>query len=72
MKAVESEGRSSERAGGFVGVDLDETDGGVSTGGEGTLPDDSVREGLRNGCFESWDGLFVEGCSHAGSGRGRM
>lgn len=59
-----------EKGGGLVEVDLNEIDEEVGTNGEGTAPDDFVEERLHDGCFESEEVLFAEGCGHGVSESG--
>lgn len=64
MKGVRSNGGTFERNEGFIAIDLDQADEGVSTSAEKTVLDNTVKEGLHDGCFESGDSSFAEDCGH--------
>lgn len=64
MKEVSADGGRFERGGVLLGVDLDDADKGVITGGHGTMPDYVAGRGLYDGCLEGGDGLFAETCEH--------
>lgn len=66
MEWVAKYGENFKESGRFVGLDLDRAHKGAGTGGEGVLLNGIVRGGPHDGCFESRDGLFAEGCGHGG------
>lgn len=64
VRGVEGGRRSPETGKELAGVDLDEANEKVGTGGKENLPDDVVGQSLRSDCLESEDGLFANGCGH--------
>lgn len=72
MVGVGGEGESFKLSEGFFGVDLNEVDEGLGTGGEGILPDDVVGEEPHDGCSEGKGGLSAERCGHWLRENGRM
>lgn len=64
MKRVRRDGGGFEGGGGLVGVQLDEADEGIDSGGERGVPDDVVVWGLHDCSFEGGDGMFSESGSH--------
>lgn len=59
MTEMGDEERGLERGGGLVKVDLDETDEGLGTAGEGIVTDGVAARQLHNGRFEGEDGSFA-------------
>lgn len=56
----------------LVRVDSKDDDEGVDTDGEKIVPDEIVKGGLHDTCFESKDGFFAEGCRHGMSESKRL
>lgn len=74
VMGARDDGGGFERGGRLVGVDFDEANEAFCTGCEGILRNDFVGGELRDGCFESGEGLFAEGCGQRlskGRGMGR-
>lgn len=72
MKGERADEGRLERDGELFGVDLDEFDEVVTTGGARIVPDYIVGGGLHVGCFKSENGSFAGDGSHEVSKEKRM